>query len=185
MIYIKNFFVYLLIEKKPMQTLFTESEIKKIIKILSQKIKAQKHDRPPVIICILNSAVFFFTDLVRELGAVEIDFVKVTYLHKKDESSYYFSKQLEIDIQDKDVYLVDDLINTGRTMNFALAELSKKNPKSLTPVALFAKYPHNFTELYLGQLIEHEIIMAGYGVDGRDGIGRNLRDIQGVHIEVD
>ena len=103
-----------------MQTLFTESEIKRIITRLSQKIKAQKHDSPPVIICILNSAVFFFTDLVRELGAVEIDFVKVSYVDKKEESSYHFSKQLEIDIQDRDVYLVDDLINTGRTMNFCL-----------------------------------------------------------------
>jgi hypoxanthine phosphoribosyltransferase len=168
-----------------MQTLFTESEIKRIINILSQKIKAQKHDRPPIIICILNSAVFFFTDLVRELGAVEIDFVRVSYTDKKDLSSYYLSLAPYVDIENRDVYLVDDLINTGRTMNFALSELFPKNPKSLTPVALFAKYPHNFTELHLGQPIQDEIIMAGYGVDGRDGIGRNLRDIHGVHIEVD
>ena len=168
-----------------MQTLFTESEIKRIITRLSQKIKAQKHDSPPVIICILNSAVFFFTDLVRELGAVEIDFVKVSYVDKKEESSYHFSKQLEIDIQDRDVYLVDDLINTGRTMNFCLSQLSLKQPKSLTPVALFVKESHNFTGLYIGQPIQDEIIMCGYGIDGKGGIGRNLRDIYGVHIEVD
>lgn len=168
-----------------MQTLFTESEIKKIINHLSDKIVSQKHDKPPVLICILNSAVFFFTDLVRQLGPVEIDFVKVSYVDKKDLGGYYLSKKLDIDIQDRDVYLVDDLINTGRTMNFALSQLSQMKPKSLTPVALFAKYPHNFTGLYIGQPIQDEIIMGGYGADGRNGIGRNLRDIYGVHIEVD
>ena len=58
-------------------TLYTEAEIKTIVKQVAEQIKEHKHEQPPVLVCVLNGAFIFFADLVREIGDCEIDFIRV------------------------------------------------------------------------------------------------------------
>ena len=96
------------------------------------------------------------------------------------------AKPVEISICDRDVFIVDDIYDSGNTMNYIMKKLAIERPKSLIPVTLFKRYSSDTPEnLIFGHMIKDEAWLYGYGLDGENGLYRNLSTIKGTHVEVD
>jgi hypoxanthine phosphoribosyltransferase len=162
-----------------MITLFTEQEIKNKVGEIAYNIKKNKHEQPPVFICVLNGAFMFFTDLVKQVGDCHIDFIRAKSYDGVKQGEIRILKSIDIDIEEKDVYLVDDIYDSGNTMNRLIKHLNYLNPKSITPVTLFKKHSSKSENLIYGFELMNEHWLIGYGLDAADGTKRNLPHILG------
>jgi len=128
-------------------------------------------------ICILNGSIHFFSDLTRALGVTsEIDFIRLKSYSGQDNSGGVIClKDLELDLQNKQVYLVDDICDTGSTILEALFMINSRRPAEVKVVTLFKR--KNGVDLtdFCGFQIDAEFIY-GYGLDN-NGIQRELPDI--------
>jgi hypoxanthine phosphoribosyltransferase len=162
-----------------MITLFTEKEIKNKVGEIAYNIKKRQHEQPPVFICVLNGAFMFFTDLVKQVGNCEIDFISAKSYNGTTQGEIRILKTITIDIKGKDVYLIDDIYDSGNTMNRLIKHLQYNNPKSITPITLFKKQYSNNKDLIHGFELVDEHWLVGYGLDAADGTKRNLPHILG------
>lgn len=167
-----------------MITLFTEQEIKNKVGELAYNITKKQHDYPPVFICVLNGAFMFFTDLVKRVGDCHIDFIRAKSYEGITQNTIQISKSIETNIEGRDVYIVDDIYDSGNTMNALMAHLNLSKPKSITPVTLFKRHTVNNPDLMYGFNLENEYWLVGYGLDSVDGTKRNLPYILG-HLPED
>jgi len=163
--------------------LFTEQEIQNKVGEMAYKIKKTKHEEPPVFICVLNGAFMFFTDLVKHMGDCYIDFIRAKSYNNTTQGEIYITKQIEMDITGKDVYLVDDIYDSGNTMNRLIKNISYGNPKSITPVTLFKRHSSHNPDLVYGFNLENEYFLVGYGLDGENDLKRNQKYITGIMAE--
>ena len=111
--------------------LFTKSEIQKRVSELARQIDSRYAGRELVIIGVLNGAFIFMADLVRSLQIpCTIDFIRVASYGYASESSGTISliKDIELDIQGRDVLLVEDIIDTGLTLNYLLKPCGDVSP---------------------------------------------------------
>jgi hypoxanthine phosphoribosyltransferase len=166
-----------------MITLFTELEIQNKVGEIAYNIKKRQHNEPPVFICVLNGAFMFFTDLVKHMGNCHIDFIRAKSYENQSQGEIRILKSIDMDIEGKDVYLVDDIYDSGNTMNRLTKHLQYLNPKSITPVTLFKKEFSNNNDLIWGFELSKEHWLVGYGLDSSDGTKRNLKHILGVLAE--
>ena len=162
-----------------MITLFTEKEIKNKVGEIAYNIKKKQHPQPPVFICVLNGAFMFFTDLVKHVGECEIDFISAKSYDGVKQGEIRILKSITVDITDKDVYLIDDIYDSGNTMNRLVKHLQYHNPKSITPITLFKKHYSNTDNLIYGFELTNEHWLVGYGLDATNGTKRNLPYILG------
>ena len=162
-----------------MITLFTEREIRNKVGEIAYNIKKNNHDLPPVFICVLNGAFMFFTDLVKHMSECEIDFISAKSYQGTKQGEVLIVDTLKVDIKGKDVYLIDDIYDSGNTMNELTHHLTAYNPKSITPVTLFKKHYSNNDKLVYGFELKDEHWLVGYGLDAVDGTKRNLPHILG------
>lgn len=162
-----------------MITLFTEREIKNKVGELAHNIKKVQHEQPPVFICVLNGAFMFFTDLVKQVGECHIDFIQAKSYEGTSQGEIRILKSIDINIEGKDVYLIDDIYDSGNTMNRLIKHLNYQKPKSITPVTLFKKHYSNNPDLMYGFELKNEHWLVGYGLDAVDGTKRNLSHILG------
>jgi hypoxanthine phosphoribosyltransferase len=165
------------------QVLFTELELQNKVGELAYNIKKQKHDFPPVFICVLNGAFMFFTDLVKRMDECEIDFIRAKSYEGITQNTVKITKSIEIDISRKDVYLVDDIYDTGETMKELTNHLKLYNPRSITPVTLFKRWNAKHPDLIYGFELYDEAWLVGYGLDNEKGLQRNLKHILGLPRE--
>lgn len=156
-------------------------EIAKQIHRLAQEIKQDYEGKNPLFLCILNGAFIFAADLFRacELRDAEIAFIR--FKSYEGMSSTGEVKQImgiAEDITDRNVLIVEDIIDSGITAAQLRKELDKHNPKSVKMVSLLFK-PEALTvgnaPEYVGFEIPSKFIL-GYGLD-LDGLARNLPDI--------
>jgi hypoxanthine phosphoribosyltransferase len=162
-----------------MITLFTELEIKNKVGELAHLIKKRQHEQPPVFICVLNGAFMFFTDLVKQVGDCHIDFISAKSYENQSQGEIRILKSIDIDIEGKDVYLIDDIYDSGNTMNRLVKHLNYQNPKSITPITLFKRHSSTNPDLIYGFELQNEYWLVGYGLDSSDGTKRNLPRILG------
>jgi hypoxanthine phosphoribosyltransferase len=162
-----------------MITLFTEREIKNKVGEIAYNIKKKQHSEPPVFICVLNGAFMFFTDLVKQVGDCHIDFIRAKSYENQSQGEIRILKSIDMDIEGKNVYLVDDIYDSGNTMNRLIKHLQYLNPKSITPITLFKKHYSNCDDLIYGFELTNEHWLVGYGLDASDGTKRNLPHILG------
>ena len=163
--------------------LFTEQEIKNKVGEIAFKLKKNHHDLPPVFICVLNGAFMFFTDLVKHMGDCEIDFINAKSYQGTKQGEITIIDSIKADIEGKDVYLVDDIYDSGNTMNRLIKNISYGNPKSITPVTLFKRYTVKNDDLIYGFNLENEYFLVGYGLDGENDLKRNQKYITGIMAE--
>ena len=163
--------------------LFTEQEIKNKVGEIAFKLKKNHHDLPPVFICVLNGAFMFFTDLVKHMGDCEIDFINAKSYQGTKQGEITIIDSIKVDIEGKDVYLVDDIYDSGNTMNHLIYHLKAYNPKSVTPVTLFKKHYSNTNNLVWGFELTNEHWLIGYGLDAENGLKRNQKYITGIMAE--
>lgn len=163
--------------------LFSELEIKNKVGEIAYNLKKREHNLPPVFICVLNGAFMFFTDLVKQMGDCEIDFISAKSYEGTIQGEIRLLKDITTNISDKDVYLVDDIYDSGNTMNFLSKHLQQYNPKSITLVTLFKKYYSKNNDLIYGFELTNEHWLIGYGLDAENGLKRNQKYITGIMAE--
>lgn len=155
----------------------TQDEIKKLVKSMARQIDADYEGREIVLICPLRGSIHFCSDLMRELTLkVQVDFVLAKATAKGGAVSMV--KDISMNITNKHVLVVEEIIDTGRTLNFLLQRLEAANPASLKVVTLLDKPARRELPLkpdYIGRTIEDRYVV-GYGMDSEE-LGRNYPDI--------
>lgn len=136
---------------------------------------------PPVMICILNGAYMFYTDLLRNMSInVQSDFIRLKSYQGQDNSGgIEIIKGLEIDLKGRNVYIVDDICDTGTTILEALFMVNSHIPAQVKVVTLTRRGGGVDLTNFCGFVIGEEWI-AGYGLDN-NGVGRNLEDLYKVN----
>lgn len=147
---------------------------------LGQQISKDYKNKKPVFISILNGAFIFLADLVRACDLnCEITFVKLSsYEGVKSTGKVATVIGIDIDLKGKDVIVVEDIIDTGETLNQFLKELKNYNPSSIKLASLLVKPEALHYEIqvdYKGFDIPNKFVI-GYGLD-YNGEGRNLESI--------
>lgn len=168
-------------EPKTKTLLFSRSQIGKRVREISADISERFKDKEPVFIGILNGAVFFFGDLVRELTIpCRIDFVRAASYGTGTTSSgeVHLTKDIEIDITGKPVIVVEDIVDTGLTLKRILRLLEERGPASIHVCVLIDKRERREEDVsieYRGFLVESGFLV-GYGLDCNEWF-RQLPDI--------
>lgn len=169
-----------------MKLLISESEIKKRVKVVASKINEDYKGKNPIFIGILNGCYVFMADLLREIELdVEVDFVKIrSYEGDSSTGTIKFRKDISADINGRDIIIVEDIIDSGFTINFLVNRLRNSGPKSVAvATALFkneiAKL--DFDVDYVGFEIPPEFVV-GYGLDYNEKY-RHLKDVMVMEPE--
>ena len=161
--------------------LFIESNnIQEAIKKVAVKINSDYEDKRPLFIAVLNGSFLFFADLIKQFnGDCDITFIKVASYEGTTSSGIVKELiGLNEDISGRDVIIIEDIVDTGNTIETIYDIILKSNPKSLNTATLLFK-PNAYTKkieiLYKAIEVGNEFLV-GYGLD-YNGLGRNLKDI--------
>lgn len=168
------------VHDKQFDTYLSEETIGKRIKELAGAINRDYAGKKPLFIAILNGSFMFAADLFKHLDIeAELCFIKLaSYKGMKSSGNVVTSIGLEDDLFGKDVIIVEDIVDTGKTLHNFLPKLEHQQPRSLKIATLLHKkeattYP--LTLDYIGFEIPDKFVV-GYGLD-YDGLGRNLKEI--------
>jgi len=152
------------------RVLISSERLQARIDELAAEIAADYADTRPVLVCVLKGAVLFIADLVRRLPFdLEIEFMAVSSYGKSTESSgvVRILKDLETDIEGRHVLIIEDVIDSGLTLQYLMRSLRARGPASLEIATLLSKPSRRTAELvcrYTGFEIPDEFVV-GYGLD--------------------
>ncbi len=152
------------------EILLTEEQIQARVAELGTQLTADYAGREPVLISVLKGSIVFLADLVRGVELpLSIDLMEVSSYGAGTESSgqVRILKDLSNSIEGRDVIVVEDIIDTGLTLNYLLRYLREKHPASLTICCLLDKPARRLTEIeidYVGFSIPDRFVI-GYGLD--------------------
>lgn len=168
------------IHDKLFKPFITKEEIDNRIDTVSNKLNQQFKDKTPIIIGVLNGCYMFLSDLTKKLNfECEIQFIKVSSYHKTN-STGTVTKHIGLSesINNRDIIIVEDIIDTGNTIEFIRNELKQFHPTSVTITTLFFKPDaYQFTKLPEYYLFEiKDTFIVGYGLDYCQ-LGRNIPEI--------
>ena len=168
------------------EVLVSHDEIEQMLDRLSSKLNSDYKGEPLVVVGILTGAFIFTADLVRRLEMpVIVDFMQVSsYVGEFSTGELKIKKDLSYDIKDRNVLIVEDIIDTGRTLALLKEKLLERQPKSLKICTAFDKPSRRVNDLvpdYNGITIPDEFIV-GYGLD-LDGEYRDFDDVRIVRKE--
>ena len=168
------------VHDKNFKPYITAAEIDTAIKKLATELERDYANSKPLFIAILNGSFIFASDLFKSLHfPAEICFIKLaSYKGTKSTGQVVTSIGLDSDVFERDVIILEDIIDTGKTLSQFLPQLEHQQPKSLRICALLHKkettvYPIEIA--YLGFTIPDKFVV-GYGLD-YDGFGRNYGEI--------
>lgn len=168
------------VHDKSFSPYLTEAEIQQQIRKIAAAINTDYAGMRPMFICILNGSFMFACDLFKNLTIdAEICFIKLaSYKGTTSSGQVITAIGLDVDIIGKDVIIVEDIVDTGKTLNEFLPKLMHQQPASLKIAALLhkpqaTKFPIRID--YVGFTIPDRFVV-GYGLD-YDGLGRNFREI--------
>ena len=162
--------------------LVTKEEIDRKVKELGKKITEDYAGKEPVLICILKDAVVFFSDLMREIDLpVTADFMAISSYGSATKTSGVVRvlKDLDKDILGKDVIIVEDIVDTGVTLNYLKSMLAHRGAASIRIAALLDKTARRTVKDLKVDYVCFDIpdaFVVGYGLD-YDQVYRNLPDI--------
>lgn len=165
---------------KKFQPYIKAAEIKEQVNKLAQQINIDYADKKPLFIAILNGSFMFASDLFKELTIdAEICFIKLaSYKGTKSTGNVITSIGLDEPLNGRHVIIVEDIVDTGKTLHEFLPQLINQQPASLKIAALLHKpeaLAHPLAIDYLGFEVPNKFLL-GYGLD-YDGLGRNLKEI--------
>lgn len=168
------------VKDKAFSVSISERAIKRQIKRVAEEINRDYAGREPVFLAVLNGSFIFAADLLREIDLpCEISFVKLaSYEGTSSMGSIREVIGLNIDITDRPVIIVEDIVDTGLTMAHMLETLQKQNPASIDICTLLLKPSKLQVKLdirYICKEIPDDFVV-GFGLD-YDGFGRNTKDI--------
>lgn len=164
------------------KVLISKEQIDEKVLEISKKISKDYNGLNPLFVCILKGSVFFTADLLRNVTTpAQIDFMMVSSYGSGTTSSdeLVIKKDLAVDIKDKHVIIVEDIIDSGNTLSKLKELLLKRNPKSIKICTLLDKPKRRTVEVevdYIGFEIPDEFVV-GYGLDYAENY-RTLPDIR-------
>ena len=152
------------------RVLLSEEEVDKRVRELAEMISCDYQGKEIHLICVLRGSVFFACELAKRITVpVTIDFMCVSSYgnEKKSSGVVKIVKDLDDFIENRDVLVVEDIIDSGRTLSYLMANLKSRNPRSLKLCTLLDKPERRVIETevdYVGFEIPDEFVV-GYGLD--------------------
>jgi len=173
--------------KEVERILITDAQLERRIRQLAREIERDFRGRDFVIASLLNGTVMFLADLIRHLNLpLRLDFIGVSSYHEGTTSGdLVFTKELRLDVRGRDVLLVDDILDTGRTMSRVLPKLRALAPRRIQTCVLLDK-PARRTEDIEADYVGFEIpdfFVVGYGLDFAERY-RNLPFVGVLHPHI-
>lgn len=162
------------------RVLIPAEEIDKAVCRVAEQLNERYEGRTPIFLGVLSGSFHFLSDLVRKVDfESQVTFVKLSS-YNGTESTGNVTQQLgiDIDIEGRDIIIVEDIVETGHSMSYLLDYLRAKRPASVAICTLFFKpdkFLYNYKIDYTALSIGNEFIV-GYGLDYNQ-LGRNLKDI--------
>ena len=165
------------------KTILTNEEIQDICELIGSQLATRYrfNDTPPVFIGVMKGAIPFLSDLVCHCNIpLFIDYIQIgSYNGTESTGTVILKKDVSLDIRNKDIVIVEDVVDSGISMNFLIDYFQKKyQPKSIVTVALLDKKSNRkipFEVDYFGKEVGNEFLM-GYGLDYND-LWRNTREV--------
>jgi hypoxanthine phosphoribosyltransferase len=147
----------------------TRSEIREHVRRVAEQVKRDYIDKKPILVGVLNGCFIFMADLIREMNIpCEVDFIKLSsYGDEMTPGKISLVKDLSADIEGRHVIIVEDIVDTGKSLLYLRQHLTAKKPASLVMVAMFVKdrvQPDGVEAEYVGMEIPDEFVV-GYGLD--------------------
>lgn len=173
------------IKDKQFIPFISENTIEAKIKELASQLKTDYEGKRPLLIAILNGSFMFASDLFKELKfEAEISFIKLaSYKGTKSTGHVVTAIGLDTDITERHIIILEDIIDTGKTLHSFLPQLQHQQPASLKVAVLLDKPEPRQFEVpidYKCFTIENKFVV-GYGLD-YDGLGRNISSIYQLEI---
>jgi hypoxanthine phosphoribosyltransferase len=149
--------------------LISEAQLQRRIRELTAQIQRDFRGRDLVVVSLLNGTVLFLADLIRHLSLpLRLDFIGVSSYRDGTESrELIFTKELRLDVRGRDVLLVDDILDTGKTLKQVLAKLRALKPGRIKVCVLLEKKARRVEKVhadYVGFQIP-DLFVVGYGLD--------------------
>jgi hypoxanthine phosphoribosyltransferase len=163
--------------KDDMLPFITKDEIKKLVKSLAKQLEVDYDGKEVIFICPLRGSIHFCADLMREVRLPQqVDFVHLQAVEKG--GAIKIIKDIGTNIAGKHVLIVEEIIDTGRTLSFLRNRLLASSPASLKIITLLDKPARRELQIrpdYIGRTIDDRYVV-GYGMDNEE-FGRNYPDI--------
>ena len=168
------------IKDKQFELFIEEEIIQNAIKRISQQIRADLHDKNPLFVCVLNGAFMFASDLMKQIDfPCEITFIRLqSYRGTVSSGTIKEVEGLIDDVKNRNIVILEDIVDSGYTIQHLKRSLLAKQPESLRIATLLFKPEALQIDIkvdYAAMEIPNDFIV-GYGLD-YDGYGRNLKDI--------
>jgi hypoxanthine phosphoribosyltransferase len=173
--------------KEVERVLITEDQIEQRIKTLAREIERDFRGREMVVVSLLNGTVMFLADLMRHVNLpLRLDFMGVSSYGAGTESGeLVFTKELRLDVRGRDVLLIDDILDTGKTLSQVLPKLRALKPRCIKICVLLDKPSRRVENIradYAGFQIP-DYFVVGYGLDFAERY-RNLPFVGVLHPHV-
>ena len=167
---------------KTFEVMIPAEEIDKAVAKVAEQLNKDyaESEKAPIFVGVLNGSYMFLSDLVRKTTFNnEVTFVRISsYEGTQSTGSITQKSGIDIDIEGRDIIIVEDIVETGHSINHMLQYIKSLNPNSVEVCTLFfkpEKYLYDLPIKYCAMEIGNEFIV-GYGLD-YDQLGRNLKDI--------
>ena len=158
------------------QVLYSASDIEERVKTIAKQISMDYADRRPILIGAQRGFICFMADLIRQITIpLDLDFIGVSYYSGADQSVVKITKDLDLNIKDRHVIMIEDIVDTGITLSYILNHLRSRGPASLSVCTLLDKRIRRLIDIdldYIGFEVPDEFVV-GYGLDFREEY-RNL-----------
>ena len=164
-----------------MKVLLSHDVIQARVEEMGKQISADYAGREPHLVCVLKGACTFMTDLCRTMDVpLTLDYIAVSSYGATTKSSgeVKLVKDLDQGLDGRDLIVIEDIVDTGLTLNYLLKVLKARGPRSLKVASLLSKPSRRLVETpvdYVGFTID-DLFVVGYGLDYNERY-RNLRDI--------
>jgi hypoxanthine phosphoribosyltransferase len=163
--------------KDEMVPFLTKDEIEQLISVLASQIQQDYRGKEVIFICPLRGSIHLTADLMRKVDLPQqVDFVHLTTTERG--GTIKIAKDISVNISGKHVLIIEEIIDTGRTLNFLKNRLLSSAPASLKIVTLLDKPARRELTIkadYIGKTIDDRYVV-GYGMDSEE-LGRNYPDI--------
>jgi hypoxanthine phosphoribosyltransferase len=169
------------------RVLISRIEIHRRLRVMAREIQNDFNHSEMVVVSLLNGTVMFLADLVRHLSLpLRLDFIGVsTYRSATQSGELVYTKELRLDVHGRDILLVDDILDTGKTMTDVLKKLRRLEPRRISICVLLDKPSRRIQPIqadYVGFEIP-DVFVVGYGLDFAERY-RNLPFVGVLHPNI-
>ena len=158
------------------RVLFSAQEIEERVHTLAHQISEDYAEYRPILVGVQRGFLCFMADLIRQIDIpIDLDFMAISYYGKGNDSAVKITKDMDLDVSNRHVLMIEDIVDTGITLNYILNHLKTKKPASLEVCTLLDRRVQRIIDIplaYIGFEVPEDFVV-GYGLDYREEY-RNL-----------